>query len=88
MNTEGLQREIDKIIELIYECNFNKVIKNTLEIVENVEKKLKFCLEENEKIWKQIMQYLLLGLENKDYLVVADILKYELKPILKKENQL
>lgn len=84
MITNPLAKKIDATVELVFECDFNGVIKNTIEIVENIEKNIKFSNKENKKTWKQIVYYLNLGLENKDYLVLGDILKYELKPVLEK----
>jgi hypothetical protein len=83
MKAYSIEKNIDNIIELIFKCNFNEIIQNTLEIVEYIEGNIKFS---NKEVWKQIMYYLTIALENKDYLLVGDILKYELKPMLQKEN--
>lgn len=83
MKAYSIEKNIDNIIEAIFKCNFNEIIQNTLEIVEYIEGNIKFS---NKEVWKQIMYYLTIALENKDYLLVGDILKYELKPMLQKEN--
>lgn len=84
MTNDGIIREIDNTIKLVFQCNFSEVLKNTVEVVEYIEKNSTLFDNENRETWKQIMQYLMIGLENKDYLAVGDILNYELKPILNK----
>ncbi|EJP6470963.1 hypothetical protein FDG09_08330 [Clostridium sporogenes] len=84
MASDGVRRKIDNTIKLVFQCNFTEVLQNTVEVVEYIEKNDVFFNEENKKKWKQIMQYLMIGLENKDYLTVGDILNYELKPMLNK----
>lgn len=86
MKAHCIEKNIDNIIELIFKCNFNEIIQNIVEIVEYIEGNIKFSNKESKEVWKQIMYYLTIGLENKDYLLVGDILKYELKPMLQKEN--
>lgn len=86
MTIDSLEKKIDDTVELVFVCNFNEVIKNTVEIVEYVEKNVEFSNEENKESWKQIAYYLTLGLENRDYLVIGDIMKYELKTLLRKEK--
>ncbi|WP_035289851.1 hypothetical protein [Clostridium sp. KNHs214] len=86
MNKDFLIKKIYYIEELVFKCNFHEVIKETVEIVENIEENFKFSKEENQRIWKEIIYYLTLSLENKDYLLASDILKYELKTVLQNEN--
>ena len=88
MKAHSIEKNIDNIIEAIFKCNFNEIIQNTVEVVESVEKNIRFSNEESKELWKKIMYYLTLALENKDYLLVGDILKYELKIILQTENLL
>ncbi|MGO5065112.1 hypothetical protein [Clostridium sp. LCP25S3_F8] len=84
MTSDGIRRKIDNTIKLVFQCNFTEVLQNTVEVVEYIEKNAVLSNNENKETWKQIMQYLIIGLENKDYLAVGDILNYELKPILNK----
>lgn len=86
MSVDFLVKKIDYIEELVFECKFHEVIKNTVEIVETIEENFNFSKEENLKIWKEIMYFLTLGLKNKDYLLVSDILKYELNYVLQAED--
>lgn len=86
MTTSFLSKKIIDTERLVFECNFGEVIKNTVDIVESVEKNIVISNEENKQTWNQISYYLAMGLENKDYLVIADILEYELKPLLRSEN--
>lgn len=84
MTSDDIRRKIDNTIKLVFQCNFTGVLQNTVEVVEYIEKNAVLSNNENKETWKQIMQYLIIGLENKDYLAVGDILNYELKPILNK----
>lgn len=76
--------KIDETVLLIFKGDFQEVIKNVMEIIESIENGNVFCDVDDNKSWKEITYYLSVGLENKDYLVVADLLKYELRPLLQK----
>lgn len=75
---------IEKIHELereIYNCNFDNVINEIINIIQEIECKKLLVTSQNK--WSKIMNYLLANLENKDYLIIADVLKFELVPLLK-----
>lgn len=78
-----LEEKIDMVEELVFLGKFNEVITNTLIIVESIEISKKEIDKEFKELWNEILQYIMIALENKDYLLAIDILKYELKPILK-----
>lgn len=77
------EEKIDMVEELVFLGKFNEVITNTLMIVEYIETSKKEIDKEFKELWNEILQYIMIALENKDYLLAIDILKYELKPILK-----
>ncbi|HHY04326.1 MAG TPA: hypothetical protein GX534_03980 [Thermoanaerobacterales bacterium] len=83
---ETIQKQIDQIIQDVFQINFNEIQKKIIQISEYIENNKVFFNTEKQEIWAQILNYLTIGLKNKDYLVIADILKYELKPLLEKEN--
>ncbi|HHV96233.1 MAG TPA: hypothetical protein GXX37_07145 [Clostridiaceae bacterium] len=85
MKVDFLMEKIDETIMSVFELKFIEVIRNTLDIVEYVNKDISLKNENNKELWKQIIYYLTISLENKDYLAVGDILNYELKSILKEE---
>lgn len=80
---KSISEKIDEVIESIFECKFNEVTKNTIEIVDYIENNIIVANNAKKEIWNKVLNYLIIGLENKDYLIVGDILKYEIKPILK-----
>ncbi len=83
---ETIQKQIDQVIQDVFQINFNEIQKKIIQISEYIENNKVFFNTEKHEIWAQILNYLTIGLKNKDYLVIADILKYELKPLLEKEN--
>ncbi len=83
---ETIQKQIDQVIQDVFQINFNEIQKKIIQISEYIENNKVFFNTEKQEIWAQILNYLTIGLKNKDYLVIADILKYELKPLLEKEN--
>lgn len=85
VKVDFLMEKIDETIMSVFELKFIEVIRNTLDIVEYVNKDISLKNENNKELWKQIIYYLTISLENKDYLAVGDILNYELKSILKEE---
>ena len=86
MSTSHIVEKIDHTIELIFDCKFQEVITNTIDIIEYIENNNVFLNKENDETWKQIIEYISVGLQNKDYLFIADLLKHELKHLLEKEN--
>ena len=84
MCKDSLKDKIDNIIGEIFNCNFSNISKMTLEISEEIETNNIFAYDELNKDWKEILYYLMISLENKDYLLLGDILNYELKTILKR----
>lgn len=81
-----LKKKIYSIVDEVFSCKFTNIPSFTLEIAEYIEKNRVFLNKESKNKWNEILYYLMIALENKDYLMVSDILKYELEPILPKEN--
>lgn len=77
-----LEKKINMVEDLVFSGKFNEASADVLYIVESIEFKKKYKDKTSEKLWKQVLHYIMISLENKDYLLVSDILKYELKPIL------
>lgn len=77
-----LEKKINMVEDLVFSGKFNEASADVLYIVESIETKKKYKDKTSEKLWKQLLHYIMISLENKDYLLVSDILKYELKPIL------
>lgn len=84
MCKDNLKNKVDNIIGEIFNCNFKNISKMILEISEEIEKNNIFAYDELKKDWKEILYYLMISLENKDYLLLGDILNYELKTILER----
>lgn len=82
----ALKEKIYDIVDAVFSCKFTNIPSSTLEIAEYIEKNKVFSDKESKNKWNEIVYYLMIALENKDYLMVSDILKYELEPILPKEN--
>lgn len=77
-----LEKKINMVEDLVFSGKFNEASTDVLYIVESIESKKKDKDKKIEELWKQVLNYIIISLENKDYLLVSDILKYELKPIL------
>lgn len=86
MNNLDLKKDIQIIEELVFKYDFNEVVLRTVKIVEYINNKVVFDGDETKNNWLNIIQYLMTGIENKDYLVISDILKFELLPFLKQEK--
>lgn len=78
------EQQIDKIIEDIFAYKVNIIMPNIVDFLEKLNATFQNLEKENQIVFKEIIQYLHMGLSNKDYLMVADILNYELKPFFKK----
>jgi len=78
---------IDKIQDSIFKFDLNDIHAEISELVNyigNLTGKLNDC---QIKTLNEILRYMSIGIQNQDYLLVADILQYELKQfVLKVEN--
>lgn len=71
----------DKVTVLeadVFKGNIGQVPVQVIEIVQLVEEEIEEFSETFQAEWQQILNYLLIALEKKDYLLVSDICKYEL----------
>ncbi|MGG0510575.1 hypothetical protein ABE078_24245 [Priestia megaterium] len=75
------QKKIDQICEFILEYKFNDSIQNLVTVLDQILAEKNIEQEKSNSI-NEILNYLDIALENKDYLFVHDLLKYELKPML------
>lgn len=77
------ERKIENISNLVFTQNFNKVISEVLELMETIESKHIFTGTEYMLFWNELLQKMSKSLENSDYLLCRDLLKYELEPVLR-----
>ena len=74
---------IDKICNLILNFKFQESVN---ELVIYLDSLIKNIHEADNKVnLREVMGYIELALENKDYLFLYDLLIYEVKPIVEKE---
>ncbi|MCY6483669.1 hypothetical protein OW763_04815 [Clostridium aestuarii] len=80
-----LEEGIKQIRENIFDYRVDEFINDTVSLIDELSKDLKNLINEDEVKFNEIINYINISLQNKDYLLLADILKYELAPLLKKE---
>lgn len=78
----NLIKEIENIREDIFLYDINNLVRKILRIVENIELKYNNMKEERRIGFNEIVKWVNTYMENKDYLTVSDILKYELTTFL------
>lgn len=70
---------IKSIREKIYEYNIKNALNDTVLLIES----LNLQLSDNNRLkYNEIVKYIVLSMENKDYELLSDILKFELEPFL------
>lgn len=74
---------IDIIQENIFKYNINNISKNISLLVENIVSYINVFEVEETKL-NEILNWVNISLVNKDYLLLADILEYEFKPLIYK----
>lgn len=74
---------IDIIQENIFKYNINNIFENISLLVENIVSYIDVFAVEEIKLNK-ILNWVNISLLNKDYLLLADILEYEFKPLIYK----
>lgn len=78
MLKEALKDKVDTLEESVFKGYLGQVPAQVVELVQLVEMEIENYPDGFKKEWQQILNYLLGALESKDYLLVSDILKYEL----------
>lgn len=78
MNLEEIKQYVKEIREKIFDYEIDDLPKYIIEVFEKLQHIEKNFNDEEKKVFHDIIEYIQLGLENKDFLVVADILFYEL----------
>lgn len=80
---EALINNIDQIQEEIFKSYSAECIEQIINIAEEIQKLLPNLNIEKQSHIIELLRHLMLALDNKDYLLVGDILEYEFKPLLK-----
>jgi hypothetical protein len=75
---------IEKIRVSIYKFDTNELPQQINSLIELLSPLLKDFTVNEMKYLQEILEYINIGMQNKDYLLVSDILKFELNPFLKR----
>ncbi len=89
MNLTELEKSITNIRKKIFDYDISELQTEILLLIEMIQNKIVNLSTEDLMYFKEISNYITVALQNKDYLVLGDILKYELLPLfkmVKKEN--
>ena len=81
---QGIIQEMDLLQEKIFGDYQIECSKDIISISEKIQSLAIHLDEERQKYLLELLKHKLIALENKDHLLLADILEYELKPFLKK----
>ena len=74
---------IDKAQENIFKYNIQEMSDNIANMSIELEKIIINLEDKDRNLLLQIFEYINIALSNKDYLLCADLLEYELKPLMK-----
>jgi hypothetical protein len=78
----NFEMEIDEINQDIYDYKISIFTDRIIRLLENISQCIQTGGDEVKQNFNSILNYINISLENKDYLVLADILKYELKKFI------
>ena len=79
---ESIINNIGQIQEEIFKNYSADCIQEIIKVAEEIQNLLPNLNIERQSHIIELLRHLLLALDNKDYLLVADILEYEFKPLL------
>lgn len=79
---EALINNIDRIQGEIFKNYSAECIQRIIKVAEEIQNLLPNLNIEKQSHIIELLRHLMLALDNKDYLLVADILEYEFKPLL------
>lgn len=78
---------ITSIRQDIFEYNLEKFEEKIGMLVSSVQSGLSSIQHSQIHVVNEILEYVLIGLQNNDYLLVSDLLYYELRPIIQSNVQ-
>ncbi|MCB2297191.1 hypothetical protein [Clostridium tagluense] len=82
MELENVIEKIKDMEQNIFEYNISTIISDLIFIIDEIYNFMKKLNEYGINIMNQVLNGLTIALENKDYLLLADLLFYELKPMI------
>lgn len=74
----AFEEQLEGIRKLIYQYKIREALDNTIKLLEQLENSSRLFNEEQKTKYKNIVNYIYTSMENKDYKVLSDILKFEL----------
>lgn len=78
-----MDKDIEKLYDNIFEYNIKEAMNQLVMLLNQLEKIQSRIPTEYSNTFNDILNYINIGIENQDYLLAADIFKYELQPFLK-----
>jgi len=78
---------LENIQEYIFEYDINKVKSSIQGLIEKLMSLFKEADKDEVKILNEVFSYMNIALANKDYLLLADLIEYELAPFIKNEKR-
>jgi hypothetical protein len=82
MEFKSVIAKIKDVENNIFEYNISTIMSDFIFIIDEIYNFMKNLNEYGINRMNQILNALTIALENKDYLLLADLLSYELKPII------
>ena len=73
---------IEKIIDDIFNYRIEGIESRCLDFFNDIDSNI-ISIEEDKRNYFDILKFINMALENRDYLLLADIMKYEVIPFLK-----
>ena len=75
-------KQIDEIRDSVFKYEIREAVDNTIKLLEKIESISTQFSDEYKIKYSEIIKYIFASIENKDYLALSDILKFELEPLL------
>ena len=82
MESSNIIKNIENIEKNIFDYNINNIMENMISQIDLIYNLVNNHSVKNINILNNVLKYITIALENKDHLLLADLLEYELKPIL------
>ncbi|MCT4605039.1 MAG: hypothetical protein N4A64_02895 [Marinisporobacter sp.] len=82
----NLIKNIEKIQEYIFMYDLEKIQKEIIQFTNDFSFFLRNISSKDINVFMEIFEYINIAIKNKDYLLIADLLEFELKPLLEKMN--
>lgn len=79
---ENFEGDVEGVLKCIFNYDIKGMAQNITKLLTEISQIVYSVNKQDEERLNEILKYIGIGMQNQDYLLVADILNFELKPFI------